>query len=375
MLLRRCMGSQINLTSVYLTNFFGLLLTLSIIVCNKWNFKEKDKPNNLLFCVIVLILVSCIIDPFVFYSDGKDGTYHHLVIIYGNTWLFIANILCNSFWVIILANRLYGQINKVHLRILQLIIISSFVSLIINYFYPLVFHVNENNEYVRKSAYYIFAGANLGLLIDSFIDYLAARKRGGKLKFFPVWMYLLPVILGGILQTAFYGISLTWPCAAIAVNGIMNTFQNEAIYKDKLTGLYNRSYFEFLKIKAKRDKCEKYTVLILDINRFKSINDLYGRLSGDNALIATGKIIEKAAGKYGLAMRYSGDEFLVLLNTVNNTIVGIVINRLYNEFDKFNDSEKEKYTLSVSVGAKEIDINNLSEEEIYKEIDVLIFTT
>ncbi len=87
--------------------------------------------------------------------------------------------------------------------------------------------------------------------------------------------------------------------------------------KDGLTGIYNRKYFidhieSYIQTADKKQK--PLSVALFDIDHFKSVNDKYGHTFGDQAIKLCAKIIEKMAKKHnGLAVRYGGEEFVLVL--------------------------------------------------------------
>jgi diguanylate cyclase (GGDEF)-like protein len=90
----------------------------------------------------------------------------------------------------------------------------------------------------------------------------------------------------------------------------------ELATRDKLTGLYNRFYFEDYVNKV-FDKMYRYkSILILifiDIDNFKYVNDTFGHEEGDNVLKKVSKILQESFRKHDLIVRYGGDEFIVFL--------------------------------------------------------------
>ncbi len=85
---------------------------------------------------------------------------------------------------------------------------------------------------------------------------------------------------------------------------------------DQLTGMYNRTYF-YEKIEKETENAERnkqpITAMILDIDRFKSINDTYGHLIGDAVLVKCSETIINSLRKQDIAFRLGGDEFYVLM--------------------------------------------------------------
>ena len=87
--------------------------------------------------------------------------------------------------------------------------------------------------------------------------------------------------------------------------------------RDGLTGIYNRAYFNeiFYDISMKAvDEDENLSVAMIDIDKFKNVNDTYGHLAGDAVIKMVANVVNSFAKKYkGVACRYGGEEFLLIL--------------------------------------------------------------
>lgn len=86
--------------------------------------------------------------------------------------------------------------------------------------------------------------------------------------------------------------------------------------RDGLTGLYNRRYFEeqiALMIKRVERSEEPLTLMFIDVNNFKDVNDQYGHLVGDKALQELALALQRAVRESDIVCRYGGDEFAILL--------------------------------------------------------------
>src|SRR5215470_7535722 len=93
-------------------------------------------------------------------------------------------------------------------------------------------------------------------------------------------------------------------------------------YRDPLTGLWNRRYFEErLKEEASRSERagsgRRFSVLVVDMNDFKTVNDRYGHQTGDALLKWTGEFLTTHLRTHDVACRTGGDEFTVLLPDVS----------------------------------------------------------
>lgn len=100
---------------------------------------------------------------------------------------------------------------------------------------------------------------------------------------------------------------------------------------DYLTKLYNRQYFmEHGKMEFERAKREKqiFSILFIDIDNLKSINDHFGHGAGDNAVVHIAQILQNEIRIYDLAARFGGDEFVMLLCNIDRKQAAHVAERI-----------------------------------------------
>jgi len=146
---------------------------------------------------------------------------------------------------------------------------------------------------------------------------------------------------------------------------------------DELTGVYNRRGFftvseQQFKI-AKR--LEKNMVLFyLDLDDLKWINDNLGHKEGDNAIVAFVGILKNAFRESDIIGRLGGDEFAILALSTGFDKPQLIIKRLNNLIDKYNERDKKPYKLSFSVGFVRYNPHtNQSLEELISIADDLMY--
>ena len=103
---------------------------------------------------------------------------------------------------------------------------------------------------------------------------------------------------------------------------LLNILQNvgkdpsRLIFEDELTGIYNRRFLlNYFQYKVAWDALEAHplSLIMMDVDHFKQINDTYGHHMGDQALVWVGGLLKEIAGEENLAIRYAGDEFMILM--------------------------------------------------------------
>jgi diguanylate cyclase (GGDEF)-like protein/putative nucleotidyltransferase with HDIG domain len=106
--------------------------------------------------------------------------------------------------------------------------------------------------------------------------------------------------------------------AAVVHNALLFERTQEQAFKDALTGLANPRALQFQvarELARARRTSSPCSILLLDLDDFKTINDEYGHLAGDRALQEVAKVLQQTTRPYDTCIRYGGDEFVVLLSS------------------------------------------------------------
>lgn len=345
--------------SVLTANIISILLIGTLYLANRQK-AEYDRDMRLLQQIMVTIGIANISDCCVYYLAGSSNIVIKVLVFLSGSGLFLGNVMIGYLWAKFIMVHMNIPFSDIRRNIYRTIGLVAIVLLVINIFYPLVFSVSDG-RYQRGFAYIIFLIFAAFYILDSLFLYVKRVKKNGSLKLFPVHIFLIPVILGVVIQAFFVEIAITWTSIAISVAGIMTALKNEIIFTDCLTGLYNRVYLEFLHKRACNKKDCWVSGIMIDLNGFKQINDNYGHAEGDLALCIVADLLRKSFSEYGVVTRYAGDEFVIMLNTTDDQLIQKIIKSAKKNFVTENEKNDKPYQLSASMGYA---ITNLSNETI-----------
>jgi len=139
--------------------------------------------------------------------------------------------------------------------------------------------------------------------------------------------------------------------------------------QDHMTKLYNRRYFAEISKKimqlSKRNKKE-LSVLMIDIDKFKNINDTYGHQVGDEVIISFANILKEFSRDSDVACRFGGEEFLLLLPETDLDGAMQIAEKLRKYVEEFTIKLEDDLTLNytISIGVSKFDIINESNLEL-----------
>lgn len=160
----------------------------------------------------------------------------------------------------------------------------------------------------------------------------------------------------------------------MAFKVLQKSHESESQY-DVLTELLNRRYI-VKAIEQSIENSEQFNaIMFLDLDRFKVINDSLGHDVGDDVLINIAKILKKHVNGYGVASRYAGDEFLILLNKnvdkdKTNKIAENILRSIANPIKLNNGSE---INLTVSLGISYYPDQGRTVDKLIKYADIALY--
>jgi diguanylate cyclase (GGDEF)-like protein len=146
---------------------------------------------------------------------------------------------------------------------------------------------------------------------------------------------------------------------------------------DDLTKISNRRGFVALaqnSINLCARQGSPVSMVFLDLDKFKPINDQYGHAEGDHALIAFADLMRKSFRDSDVFARIGGDEFVVLLTNTETDLAAKIVERFRNQVDTYNAESERGYDICFSDGVVSMqpDQDTLV-EDLLREADVLMY--
>lgn len=143
---------------------------------------------------------------------------------------------------------------------------------------------------------------------------------------------------------------------------------------DEKTGLHNNKFFEnVLEMeveKAKRGR-QKLSLLLIDIDFFKKINDTWGHIKADELLEQLAKIMQREIRVSDIAARFGGEEFFILLPETNIIKAKNLAERLNNAVRE--DKMLKKYSVTISIGITQFRDKKDSEKKFKERVDKALY--
>ncbi len=166
--------------------------------------------------------------------------------------------------------------------------------------------------------------------------------------------------------------------AGFASVAIENAKLYEMATLDRKTKLYNHGYFQNRLIEE-IERAEKYktdlTLMIMDLDHFKKINDTYGHMKGDEVLIKVAETIKKQVREFDIPARFGGEEFTVILPETTPENGVNVAERLRLAIKNLNfESDKGDFKVTVSIGLSNyIHSSNMTEDMLIEQADKALY--
>ncbi len=158
---------------------------------------------------------------------------------------------------------------------------------------------------------------------------------------------------------------------------IMQDAIEKLAYSDPLTNLPNRILFndrlKFAMANAARHN-KKFAFIVIDLDKFKEINDKYGHKTGDELLVFVGSRIESMLRKNDTIARFGGDEFVLLLTEINDKEdAAIVAEKILGTFKEQFILGDYKLSIGISMGISFYPDDRIDSDTLFRKADTALY--
>ena len=239
-----------------------------------------------------------------------------------------------------------------------------------------VFYVDAANHYARGPLFLVFVAVYIfNILILFFRTLYACQRMLYPIKWKIISLFLFTII-GTCVQLVYPTVYVTWHCVTLSLFLLYILLTEFDGSFDTLTQLFSRAAFDKA-LKQLRGK-KMFSIIVMDINDFKEINDTYGHKYGDNVLKEVAAIIKRSFEHQCSWYRTGGDEFCVICRDANHEKLGeqlrILTTNLRAKRQINQNLPTVSYGVSIFDGTKPLDIQHMLNEAdaqmyYYKKLD------
>lgn len=344
---------MINIPEILVANGTGAILVLFLLLYRIRIAQTNQFDEKAYNFLLIVTFIATINETLSFIIDARPGFIFYILQYISNTICTDASVIVGYCWCLFVEYHIYRNTNRIKKksRILAIPLIITTILLIINLFgNGIIFSISEKNKYMRGLFSYAVYVAVFFYYIESIWTVKTTKNDSILVEFFPIYYFVVPCMIGTIIQGLFFGIAVGWLCVAIAFILIYIEFQISNSFIDDLSGLYNRKYMNHYLNKLQNAKNKNVYGFLLDVNDFKVINDTYGHLSGDRAIIHIGKILQNTIGNGCVAIRMGGDEFVIFAKLKSDEEALALKKQIEYNVRQFNIKSTEPFHLSFSIG-------------------------
>ncbi len=236
--------------------------------------------------------------------------------------------------------------------------LNTLVLLVLFAFFPGTV-INEDNT-VSLTYYLLFLGVPICYIVASTIRSFirAFKKENYAVRNAYIVSGIYPIILSvfGVLQTLWISAPMFCFGCSIMMLYVYITSLNDQVSIDELTKLNNRTqlkkYIASESQKSISDKNDRY-VLMVDLNKFKQINDQFGHVEGDMALKRAADALKLSCSVFSIKTfiaRYGGDEFIIIAKTDKEDQIKELCQSIKDNLIHLNKMAGAEYELTASIG-------------------------
>ncbi len=357
-------------------NIMAMVL-LGLVSLNAYKrLDRQDLLNKVFLIVSLIIIVQLFFETATCIINKRPEQWLIPISVFLHICLFTVAPILTYYWYFFIKHLVGSDeatVKKSNI-ILLIPVIVSIVLTLLSPIYNFSFYIDSLNVYHRGPFFNINAAITYLYIIYGFILIVKNRRKIVKQEFVPLCIFSALPMIGGLVQTLFYGTLLMWSGTAYSLVIVYIFLQQRMVHLDALTGVWSRGSFDYyISQRLKQKNNDKFGVIYFDIDRLKNINDSYGHVEGDLAIKTSIAIIKNVIRKNDIIVRMGGDEFLIILDFESNADLEKTINRINASFSEHNKNSGKGYKLECSFGADIFNSDYSSIEQFLRHVDNLMY--
>lgn len=347
-----------------------LFFLIIVIYLYKLKFNIKEKHNKIFITIMIIssaVLLLEILDTIILvYTCKSVVPLTKLINICG----FILSPVVSYLWLKYVCTNL--DINTKG-KILLIPVIVNLLLSVATYNNGYIFSVDKYNNYVRGPLFMVpILATYLYFIITIYIIIKNKSKLEEKEYKYLLVFEVIP-ITAILFQVIFIELTLVWASVGISIIIYYLYIQEKLITYDNLTGVWNRFTFESYVTNAMINKKICFSLIYIDLDDFKSINDTYGHKEGDIALKNVAKFLKEYFITTGKVVRMGGDEFVIVVSCYDNKKLEEIVINMKTELNIYNEILKREYNIKFSCGYDVYDEKYEDLESFVKSVDKLMY--
>ncbi len=245
--------------------------------------------------------------------------------------------------------------------------LTAIVILIIGVFGDYLFIIDESGYLKYGDLYAVLLSVPFGYLLISsvkaFYRAFTSNRYYDQGIYIAMGVFPITPLVCGVLQAFFLTTPIMCYGATAAVLLLYITAMENRVSTDSLTKINNRNELQrylSLKMRSRTQKANFY-LMILDVDHFKDINDKYGHIEGDRALVTLAEALKIScsdAKNKAFLSRYGGDEFIVVLEAENEQQIQKTVDEIRETITKLNEESGAAFKLEACIGYAKYDYDN-----------------
>ncbi len=233
------------------------------------------------------------------------------------------------------------------------ILVAAFFSGIVaalafNLFSGFMFSITPDNFYADGPLHLIPAIPSCSLLLFTLVSALIGRGRMNRDMFILALISVLPALAGEVIANFAADMHINNSLVFVSLMFAFLFMVRRNALIDDLTGIHNRrGCDEYLLVLGGDKRRQSYSFIMIDMDRFKEINDAFGHAQGDIALRDVANVLRSSVRSADFVARYGGDEFVVI---AAGQETATVTERILNRLAEFNEKGNRPIPLALSCG-------------------------